>query len=503
MNMTNIPNGEKTSALFTAKINGIPATPCFARVSAMPLNCIWPNHQRDIGQTEEAAFLSFSMNEPVEIALTAERDFKEVIIRPLSKKIKADIDGRTLRFTVERVGQYSVELDGIHNPIYIFADPAVDFGVDANDRSVIYYGPGVHHAGLIELTDGQTLYIDRDAVVYGWVQAISAKNIRILGNGILDNSLEIRDNSSMLVAHDITRRNPEHDRYSPVLRGTPISAQQNPIVGSSILTDKESLRALLSRWNMVNAPIQLYGCSNVELNGFIIRDSVGFTVTAANCDNLICDNLKLVGMWRYNSDGIDLFNSANCIIRNCFVRSFDDSIVLKGIPGWDERGYENILVENCVIWNDWGRALEIGAETCADEYHNIVFRNCDIIHGNGIMLDIQNCDRAHVHDVLYENINAEYSKYDLGSQYQNSDDEVYAPYHGEALLICNCFGGTFYSNDYVKGQISHITYRNIHVYADREDFVPKIECANYDDTHTVEDVRYEGIYVNGKAYTVS
>ncbi len=502
---TNIPSGEVVSSLFTAKINGKDVDPCFARVSAMPFNCVWPDHQRDISQTEEAAFISFSMSTPTEIELTAAREFEEVIIRPLSKGIKPKINGRTIRFTIEQAGQYSVELDGVHNPLFVFADPDSDFCVDIADENVIYYPAGVHHAGLIELTDGQTLYIDRGAVVYGWVRAISAKNIRIVGNGILDNSLEERTSNSLLVTQDIKRRDIAHDIYSPILRGVPCDEPSYPITGTSILKDTESFKEFQEKWNMVHSPIQLYGCKNAEVNGIIIRDSVGFTVTGANCDNLICDNLKLVGMWRYNSDGIDLFNSANCIIRNSFIRSFDDSIVLKGIAGWDERGYENILVENCVVWNDWGRALEIGAETCADEYKNIIFRNCDIIHSNGIMLDIQNCDRAWVHDVVFENINTEYSRYDCVAVYQQSDDMTYTERHGEAVLIACSFGGGtyFFSNDKQKGRISRITYRNIHVYADKEDFTPRIVMENNDDTHTVSDVVYDGIFVNGKKFETS
>ncbi len=495
MKITNVPDSEKTSELFTAKVNGVPVKTCFARVSAMPLNCVWPGHQRVLNQTEEAAFISFSMNETVDIELTAAKDFNEVVIRPLSKNVVPQIDGKTIKFKIENVGQYSVELDGIHNPLFIFADNDVDFSYD---KDVIYYGPGVHHAGMIEMTDGQTLYIDRDAVVYGAVRAIKAKNIRIIGNGILDNSLTKRTDNTLLVAHDISRRNTEHDRYSPFLSTVPTEEPQNPVVGSSILTDRQSFREFLSRWNMIDSPVQLYGCENVELNGLIIRDSVGFTVTAANCENFVCDNVKIVGNWRYNSDGIDLFNSSDCIIRNSFLRTFDDSIVLKGIIGWDEKRYENILVENCVVWNDWGRALEIGAETCADEYKNIIFKNCDLIHSSAIAMDIQNCDRAQVHNVLYENINVEYSRYDLAEQYQNSDDEVYAKKHGEAVLICCCFGGTYFSNDRIKGNISHITYRNINVYADIEDFKPKINICNYDNEHTVSDITYDGVFVNGK-----
>ena len=58
-----LPEGEKKSALFGVCVNGIPVVPEFARVSAMPFNTPWPGHQRDLAQTEEAAFISFEGDE--------------------------------------------------------------------------------------------------------------------------------------------------------------------------------------------------------------------------------------------------------------------------------------------------------------------------------------------------------------------------------------------------------------------------------------------------------
>ena len=34
---------------------------------------------------------------------------------------------------------------------------------------------------------------------------------------------------------------------------------------------------------------------------------------------------------------------------------------------------ENIIVDSCVLWNDWGRALEIGASIVADTIKNVSF----------------------------------------------------------------------------------------------------------------------------------
>ena len=75
------------------------------------------------------------------------------------------------------------------------------------------------------------------------------------------------------------------------------------------------------------------------------------------------DNIKVFGQWRYNTDGIDIVNSQNITVKNTFVHSFDDTICIKGIDRYIHADCEYILVENCVLWCDWGRCCEFGFET--------------------------------------------------------------------------------------------------------------------------------------------
>lgn len=499
MKITKIPCGEKISDDFHIKLNGMPAEAYAARVSAMPFNCIWPNHQRPPEQTEEASFLSFEMNEAVTVELIASKEFREAVIRPLSENICPEIDKKIIKFTIEHPGQYTVELDGMHNALHIFANPEMDFKISPNDDNVIYFPAGVHRPGVIKLESNQTLYIDRNAVVYGAVLAVNAENIRILGYGILDGSWEERNNNSVLVPLDFSRRNTQMDIYSPIMKELPVSEISLPATGSVLIKNKEQYLEFLEKWHVLNSCIHLYKCSNVEINGIIMRDAPCFTIIAANCQNTIFENLKLIGMWRYNSDGIDIFNSQNCIIRNSFLRNFDDCVVLKGIVGWDTQNMENILVENCVIWCDWGRSLEIGAETCAPEYRNIIFRDCDCIHNSSAALSVHSCDYTNVHDILYEDIRVEYSKYDEKPVYQSSDDAVFSSEHNIPLLIYAGFDGeTYFSCERQKGTISRIIYHNIQAYTDNEAALPSIVLQGYNKDHTINEVSISGLTLNDK-----
>ena len=101
LKVTNIPREEAVSERYAIKLNGIPAKANFARVSAMPFNCVWPHHQRVLEQTEEAAFLNFSMSEPVKVEVTARKSFSEAVVRPLSDGIVPHTDGNTVTFTID------------------------------------------------------------------------------------------------------------------------------------------------------------------------------------------------------------------------------------------------------------------------------------------------------------------------------------------------------------------------------------------------------------------
>ena len=433
---------------FNVKVNGEIVEAYSCTVSAMPFNRCWPGYQRPIDQTEEASFIYFDTDKIVDFEIESSKDFSEIQIRPLSENIKPKVDGRIIKFSAG-VGQYTVELDGHHNALHIFVNPIKDYGINIEDESVLYFGPGVHRPGHIVLKSGQTIFIDGGAVVYGTVYAEDCENISVVGHGILDTSA--------------------FERFEPV-------------------------------------PMKFIRCKNIVLDGFVFKDSNEWTLTVINCKNLVVDNTKAIGMWRYNSDGYDICNSSNVVIKNSFIRTFDDSIVFKGLKikelDSDSENVENHLVENCVVWCDWGRALEIGAETCADEYKNIIYRNCDILHTESVAMDINNGDRADVHDVLYENINIEYSKYWTEGMIQESDEQQYSSGkepHISRLIYAGIFK-CMWSQDEEYGKIHDIKYKNINVYMDDGLKLPPIVLEGFSASNCIDNFSIENFVVNGKKY---
>ena len=462
---------------YTVTVDGVAAPLNTARESAVPFNRRWPGYQRAIDQTGLHNFLSLEVDGPTEFAVTPTAPFDpdKVVIRPRSLGITPKIENGTIRFTLPKAAYCTVEAYGRQKALHIFADgPAVHTPKEGD----LYFGPGEHEAGIIEMTPGQTIFIDAGAVVYGRIHAIDCDNIKIVGRGILDCS-RIKEKIFFEVHQELTHaavRNAERYR-----------------------------------------PIQLEYCDHAQIEGITIRDSLVYNIHPRCCRDLHIHNVKLIGNWRYNSDGIDMHNCEDVLIENCFLRTFDDCLCVKGMDCFyegdlDKAVYEathrngqvyevfkNITVRNCVLWNDWGKCLEIGAETRAEEISNVLFTDCDIIHVCGPVLDCCNMDYADIHDVVYQNINVEYDDIIEKPVIQRSDAQIYEnpdpDYAPPLLKVYIQFHYEYSAGGTRRGRCHDITFRNIHLWGRQ---TPRIDMEGYDAEHPVENITIENLHHNGK-----
>ncbi len=397
------PEQEKKSEDFEMFVNNKPVFVYQARVSKYPINQIWPGYQRPLNQTEIASFAYFDFKGEVTIKIKSNKAIKTLDIRPKEYGIKSAIMGNTIELTLSKPSQFVVEVNGYHKALHIFANPLDTYKIDKKDPKVHYFEPGIHEAGVINLKSNETVYIDGGAVVYGVINSENTRNIRILGRGILDASKIERGKAPEMIC-------------------------LKRVVGAFI-------------------------------NGIILRDPHLYAVVPNWCDSITINNIKLIGLWRYNTDGIHPENSKNITIRNSFVRAFDDAIVFSGSRrAYNEhfRNIENITVDNCVIWNDWGRALEIGAGTVADTIQNISFSNCYIPHFTAVAMDIQNCDRAYIKDIHYKNI---YIEDPISDSLRVGTTPLVKKAWGKIIVLG--IYGAFYSDDTLRGNINNIYFDNI------------------------------------------
>jgi hypothetical protein len=440
------PAGEPLSDQYDLTVNGqsIPVYAC--RVSAVPFNQVWPGYQRPLDQTELAGFACWDMSGPVKIVVQSRRPVESASVRPSALGIRPTFETNRISFSLERPGPIIVEVNGPHRALHLFASPPEKNVPTTNAPGVRYFGPGVHRVGKLELKSNESVYLAGGAVVYGSLNARGARNMRIAGRGILDQSSFARGEGG----------------------------------GAVHLTD----------------------CSDTIIEGIVMRDPDVWCCSLFGCRNITIANVKLVGLWRYNADGIDVCNSQDVDVRDSFVRAFDDALVIKGLKfaqnSFDDRPVQNVRFRRCVVWCDWGRAMEIGAETCAPKISDILFQDCDIVRTTHIAMDIQHGDRAAIRDIRFENIRVEIDDRSPQPRMQNSREEKYSedvasPYCPTLMEIV--IRKNNYSQDEQRGIVQDVNFSDIAVTSSR---VPTSSFRGFDAEHRVDGVTISNLKFNGR-----
>ena len=455
-----VPEGEKIYPGYTVEVGGVKAPVSEVRCSAMPFNRRWPGRQRQIEQTELCGMVRFALEGKAKVSVTAAKDFKTVKIRPLSRNVNFVREGRTVTFDISRPGGYSVEFDGYHNNLHVFADAMTD---DSPPPGAIVFGPGFHEIGIRSLKSGETVYLDPGAVVSGGFHASNATDIAILGRGIIDMS---RIKEKILF----------------------------PATGDGHEAVKNA-----KRWHTLD----FKNCRNVKIEGVTIRDSLCYNIGMWGCEDVDISNVKIIGQWRFNTDGIDLHNCRRVRVTDCFARTFDDTFCFKAHEGYGN--CEDCTFERCVAWNDWGKAFEVGVECRAEHLRRLTFRDCDCIHAVSWVMDVSNVDYGRVSEVLFDNIRVESDDPMPATQLQEMDTSPFDAKKGMDAPPRLFFGSVHFHHEYSKenggkwsggGVINDVTVRNVSVTTDGRK--PLVRTGAIDAKHRPENVVFEDLTVDGK-----
>jgi polygalacturonase len=248
--------------------------------------------------------------------------------------------------------------------------------------------------------------------------------------------------------------------YSPtfVLRGTNIAFRGRGVVDGG----RSTTHARNLVWVQGN---------DIRLEGVILRDSSTWTVPVRRSERVRIENVKVIG-YRANSDGIDICNSRDVTVAGCFLRTLDDLIVIKTDRGAGKAG--RIVARDCVLWNEVAHALSVGAEL-REDVDDVLFTNCDVIHDRGRewTLRVYHCDSAWIRNVRFEKLRIEESP----------------------RLVSLWINKAFWTRDAERGHIDGVVFKNIQAKADPL----RVELKGFDESHAVENVRFENVVVNGSS----
>ncbi len=366
------------------------------------------------------AFANFDLDGQAVVRIISTRSLKGVAIRPPTVDFKLE-DEHTLLLTLPGPRKLSIEPDGRKGPLLLFANPLESDPPKADDRGVIYFGPGQHQAGLIQLTNRQTLYLAGGAVVKGAVSA-RGNNIQICGRGILD--------------------------------GSDYEWRKGPYGVTLGITG-----------------------ANVEVSGITIRGSSHWTIVPRGSRNVVIRNVKLCNSRVQNDDGINPCNSQNVLITDCFIRSDDDCVAMKGLDfNAPDSNVENITVEHCVFWCDRARIFLLGHESRAAFMRHITIRDLDIIHFTMTPFLLEPGEDMRLENVLVEDV------------------RLHGEGQGEFIRLKPVINQ--YMRKQVPGLVRDVRFNRVAITGQPGSY--RVQLAGADAVHDVQNVQFDHVTILGR-----
>jgi hypothetical protein len=372
------------------------------------------------------SFANFDMSGHVAVRIVSKRSLRNVVIRPQSSGIKPTLeDDYTLNLTLDQPHKISVEPDGKKGPLLLFANPLETAAPKPDSPNVVYFGPGVHKPEKIVLESNQTLYLAGGSVVKAEVLA-QGTNIRICGRGILDGS----------------------------------------------------------DWEWRKGPvgnlIAIRNSSDVEVNGITLRGSSHWTIVPRNSQRVTIRNVKLCNSRVQNDDGINPCNSQDVLITDCFIRSDDDCVALKGLDfRAANSNVERITVENSILWCDRARIFLLGHESRAAFMRNVTLRNLDIIHFSMTAFLFEPGEDMRLENITAKNI------------------RIHGEGQKEFIRLRPVVNQ--YMRKKVPGFIQGVRFRKVTLEGKPGEYLVQIQGA--DAEHDVRDVTFENVSIMGSKLT--
>jgi len=393
-----------------------------------------PDQEKDSG---EYYFASFDFKGTVKIEITAPFDLSKTQVAPERFGVKTlEQTEKTLTLEADKPFQISIEPNKRVKPLILFGLAPETDAPNEGDANVVYFGAGVHKPDVINLTDNQTLYIAPGAVVYAGVKAVG-KNITIRGRGVL--------------AGDAWKRFAGPCGFS----------------------------------------VHCVDSDNVTVRDIIIRSPWSWTCTFWNCQNVTIDGLRIVASNMINDDAVDLCNTRNVVVKNCFLRSQDDSIAVKGeYP--NTYPCENIAVEDCVFWTDRANIFRIGYECVADYFKNITAKNIDVLHYS---VNSNTPNDYWANTIIWLQPNQEMPMSDCHF------DDIRVRTDGiDTIMLCakpmSCSYGEF--ENPTPGKLENCSLSNFTIYGEKENFKGVIHIKGLSEKSCVKGLKLKNIVYFGE-----
>lgn len=252
---------------------------------------------------------------------------------------------------------------------------AIQKAIDAcaGTKGSVVLKPGRYVSAQLTLREGMTFHLDKGAVLQGGTNAV--------------------DYPVLL---------PPENRSSPNTRSLIYAnkADNLTIEGPGEIDGRCRLVGMSGKEPERPSLIRIFNSTNVVVRDVTLRNPKMWTQVYWGITGLVLDHVTVdAPPICPNLDGMDICDSTNVVVRNCLVRSEDDSICLKcGKPG-----LSNITVENNRIHSYGANAIKLGTASGGPVTHLVITNNViDYAKFGGLC--IESVDGAAVRDVTVRDL---------------------------------------------------------------------------------------------------
>lgn len=298
--------------------------------------------------------------------------------------------------------------------------------------------------------------------------------------------------------HDVFVQNPRliyfgpgvhkpHDLPSGEIKipsGATVYIAPGAVIRARLIVDRAENVRIIGRGVLLSPlrGVEITYSKDVLVDGLTVINPHHYTVFGGQSKNITIRNLRSFSCHPW-SDGIDMMCCKNVTVEDVFLRNNDDAFAIYNHRWWYWGGSENFHIRRATIFNDLAHPFNIGShgddrsddgELC----HDVWIEDCDILSADcdGI-ISISCGDKNKIEGIHFSNIRIE--------------EVVKAAIYKLQVY----FSGKY--NRAPGNYIRDVWIKDVEYNGDESKLSPNI-IKNYDERHTVSDIHFENIRINGK-----